>query len=134
MIPLRRLLSTALVAHGALHLLGMAVALRWVDPDDIPYSTEIIGGVDIGSGGMRALAVAWFLAALAFIASAVAVWQGRPKAVAAIGASAAFSTLVCLAQVDTAWRGLAIDLVILLIVVVARLLRDRERGELEAMP
>lgn len=131
---LRRLLAGALALHGAIHLLGMAVAFRWVEPDDIPYSTEIVGGVDIGTGGMRALGIAWLLAALAFLASAVAVWQGRRKAATTIAASAAFSALVCLAQLDTAWRGLAIDLVILVTVVLAWLLRERERPGREVTP
>jgi hypothetical protein len=130
---LRRLLAGALALHGAIHLLGMAVAFRWVERDGVAYWTEI-GGVDVGTTGMRALGIAWLLATLAFLASAVAVGQGRRRAASMIAGSAAFSALVCLAQLDTAWRGLAIDLVILLTVVVAWLLRERERPSREVTP
>jgi hypothetical protein len=132
MIAMRRLLAAGLALHGAIHVLGVAVAWRWVEPDGLPNAREIIGGVEVGDGGMRLLGVIWLLSAVAFLVAAGEVLDRREWAASATAAAATTSAVICLLQIDFAWRGLVIDLLLLFALVVAWTVRTHESPGHEA--
>lgn len=131
MTAFRRVFAAALAVHGAIHLIGVVVAWEIAEFDDFPYSTEVIGGLDIGTDGMRILGALWLAATVALLVSSVGVLRAARWARGAILGAAAFSSLLCLIQVDTAWRGLAVDIVLMLGVTAwwyARVHEPHHRG------
>jgi hypothetical protein len=113
MIALRRLFALGLGLHGVVHTIGFAVAWKLSQPKDFAYSTEVAGGIDIGTVGTRILGVMWLAAGAAFVVAAVNVLQRRSTTLSAIVTAATLSSLVCLMQVDVAWRGVAINIALL---------------------
>ena len=66
------LLGGALLVHGVAHLVGFVVPWRIVTSPEIPYRTTLLG-VDIGPAGVRAVGIAWLLAAILFVAVAASM-------------------------------------------------------------
>ncbi len=126
MIALRRILATALVLHGAIHMIGFAVNWELTETDGFPYSTEVIAGIDVGTSGIRIIGVLWVVATAAFVIAGWVVIRKKPWALTWTLGAAMFSSLLCLLQIDTAWRGLAIDLILVLSVVMWWSLRTHE--------
>lgn len=93
---MRWLLAAFLVAHGVAHLVGFVGP--WRLSKAVPYTTTLLGGrLDVGDVGIRALGIAWLLAALGFAGLAVAItlrWPGwLPAAAAVTAASLVLSAL-----------------------------------------
>jgi hypothetical protein len=69
---MRTLLGGTLLVHGIAHLVGFVVPWRLVTSSEVPYRTTLLG-VDIGPAGVRAVGIAWLLAAILFVALAASV-------------------------------------------------------------
>lgn len=71
--------ALVLVAHGLVHLLGTVVYLDLATVAEFPYKTTLLGGAfDVGDAGIRVYGLLWAVAAVGFIASAIALltdWQ-----------------------------------------------------------
>lgn len=68
---LRVILGIIILAHGLIHLIGVAAYWQLVEFDDISASSEVIGGrLDVGNLGMQVLGILWLLATIGFAASA----------------------------------------------------------------
>lgn len=131
MTTLRRLLAMALSVHGAIHLIGVAVTWELADFDDFQYSTEVIGGLDLGTAGIRTLGIIWLGATLAFVVAGFGLLRSKSWAFQALVTATALSSLACLIQVDSAWRGLAIDLVIMLCIAICLVFRFMQSNDRE---
>lgn len=69
-----------LALHGIVHLLGTAVYLELAEVADFPYKTTLLGGWwDVGRAGIRVFGVLWAVAAVGFVASAVALVVGGSR-------------------------------------------------------
>lgn len=67
-------LAVILLAHGVAHVVGFVVAWRILTLPEVPYHTTILAGsIEVGTGGIRAVGLAWLVTALAFAAVAVAL-------------------------------------------------------------
>jgi hypothetical protein len=76
---MRFIFAFLLAAHGIAHLPGFLVAWKIRELEGLSYRTTIFGtSMDVGARGIRAIGVAWMLAAIAFVllAAAVAVHSG----------------------------------------------------------
>jgi hypothetical protein len=85
---------------------------------ELPYKTTLLSGRwNVGEGGMRLFALAWLLAALGFIAAGLALAFGRPAWAPLLLATAVFSLLLCILDWSAAFRGVWIDIALLLLLV-----------------
>lgn len=116
---MRIVLAALLVAHGVAHLPGFLVSWQLRTFAEMPYRTTILGGtIDIGSGGIKAIGIAWLVLSVAFGVAAVATlvraawWQ--PFALSAAGLSAA----LCVVGWPDARLGLVANALIVGLLVV----------------
>jgi hypothetical protein len=118
---MRVILVLLLVGHGIAHLPGFLVNLQLRTLPELPYRTTVFADtIHVGAAGMKAIGVAWLLAAIAFGFAALGVllrsewWQ--PLTYAAIGAS----VLLSAAGWPEARLGLFANAVILVLIFVGR--------------
>jgi hypothetical protein len=114
-------LAGLMALHGIAHWVGFAVPWRLVQADEMPYSTQILGGrVDVGDAGIRVFGVAWLLLGIAFLLVAAAAWVGRPdwplSALAVVGAS----FVMCVLGLPAARIGIRVNAVLLVVVLGGR--------------
>ena len=126
---MRIVLSLALALHGLIHLIGFVVPWRLAEIRGFTYSTSVTWGrIDVGEGGARALGLGWLLAAFAFIAAAVGVWQAAPWSLPMVTAAASVSVVLCVAGSPAAAPGLIVNFFILAAVLIAGTMGLRLRG------
>lgn len=114
-------LGMLLLAHGVAHLVGFLVPWRLFEAADLPYGTTIFAGrVDVGPTGIRLVGLVWLVVALAFMASAVAVWTASPQALSALLPLALASIVLCAAGWPAAKIGVPVNLGLLAFVVLNR--------------
>jgi hypothetical protein len=114
-------LAALLIVHGIAHLPGFAVPWRLLVSPELPYRTTILAGrIDIGDGGVRAVGLAWAVAAAAFIALAWSLWAGLPWTRTLIACAVAFSLVLCAAGWPDARIGVAANILILVMLAAAR--------------
>lgn len=110
-----------LVAHGIAHLPGFAVPWQLITSTELPYRTTVLAGrVDIGDAGVRAVGLAWAVAAAAFIALAWSLWAGLPWTRTLIACAVAFSLVLCAAGWPDARIGVAANILILAMLAATR--------------
>jgi len=124
----RAVLATFLALHGLAHLIGFTIDWELTDGASARLSTGVIGGIDVGTPGMRVLGVLWVVASLAFLAAIAGVARDAPWDATAIVPAAGFSAVLCIAQIGTAWIGLVIDAAILIGVARWRWRDDAHRA------
>jgi hypothetical protein len=109
----RVLLATFLALHALAHLTGAFVDWGLADGERAERSTTVIGGLDVGSTGIRVLGGLAVVATLAFLVAVLGIVREERWEVMAIVAAAAFSAAVCAVQIELAWVGLVLDVAIL---------------------
>ena len=106
--------AIVLVLHGLIHLMGTAVFMKLAEIKGLTYKTTLLGGRwDLGEGGIRVFGALWAVAAIGFVAAAVALLAGwgwwRPVLVGVVLFSLALTTL----DWSSAFRGAIINIAIL---------------------
>lgn len=110
-----------LVAHGVAHIVGFLASWQLRAARDTPDSTWILNGtVDVGDAGMRLFGILWLVAAVAFLAAAVAIWRGNLRFVAVVTVG---SLALCLVGLPNAAVGVWIDVAILVLLAARALVR-----------
>lgn len=109
-----------LVAHGLIHLMGMAVYLRLADVRGLPYTTKIFNDTyDIGDSGIKVYGAAWGLAAAGFVLAALALSAQWTVWYPLLVGSSAWSAMLVTMRWRDAYVGAFFDL---LVIVIATLL------------
>lgn len=117
--------AVVLAAHGAIHLMGVALLWRLGEPGSLRYADAhplpgSAAGWVVGGG--------WLLAAVLFVTAAVLlVARGRWQGLAA--AAAVVSVAVLAPSASIAVAGLVLDAAVLFFVLAARVMRGRSRGD-----
>jgi len=103
-----------LVLHGLIHLIGTAVYLRLAEVAEMPYKTVLFGGAwEVGDGGMRIFGAFWALAALGFVAAAVAWLSGFGGWSTLLVGVTLLSMVLTVLDYQVAFMGIAVNLAIL---------------------
>jgi uncharacterized protein DUF6544 len=111
---MRYAVAAFLIAHGIAHLPGFAVPWRLISSPEMPYATTILSGRwDVGPIGVRVVGIAWLLAAMAFVAVAVAYARSSPFAVLLIASITVVSLLLCMLNWPQARIGLFMNVAVL---------------------
>lgn len=105
--------------HGIVHLMGTAVYLKMGEIEGMSYKTTLLGGRwDLGETGIGVIGVLWAVAALGFIAVALAIaakWRwARP---ALLGVTF-FSLALTILDWERAYAGAVINIAILAILFI----------------
>jgi hypothetical protein len=125
--PARLLLGAVLLVHGAIHLLGPAMAWRLASIDGLPYRTAVLAGaLDVGAAGTWLLGLLWALISVAFVVAGVLVMRAAPGATTTTAVVSTLSLLLCLLWLPETVAGAVIDVVVLLVLAAA--VRLTERG------
>ncbi|HKT80724.1 MAG TPA: hypothetical protein VJP86_10930 [Vicinamibacterales bacterium] len=118
---MRLLLAAFLLIHGIAHLPGFLVDWQLRSLPELPYRTTIFAGsVEVGTAGIRAIGLAWLLAAVAFALAALGLvmrwgsWQS--VAYTAIAAS----VFLTVAAWPEARLGLFANVVLMLLILVGQ--------------
>ena len=110
----RRAAAVFLALHGLVHVMGFAAAWQVATLPEISYRTTALNGaLEIGDAGARLLGIGWLVAACAFLVVAWGAWRARPWGLRATVLGATVSLVVCVLGLPDAYRGVAIDVAIL---------------------
>jgi hypothetical protein len=119
MAVLRYALAGILVGHAIAHLPGFLVAWRLASLAELPYSTVLFDGrLDVGDAGIRAVGLAWLLAAAVFAGAAVGIVQEATWATRTAGAAVAASLVLCIAGWPAARIGVFVNLALAALLLV----------------
>ena len=123
---LSTILSVIVALHGLVHLMGFVAYWPLAKIPELPYKTALLGGRwEVGASGMRLFSLLWLLAALGFLASALALVLGRPAWAPLLLVTALLSLALCVLDWAAAFRGAWIDIALLLVLAVVFGLRVR---------
>ena len=104
--------------HGVAHWVGFAVPWRLLEAEEMPYSTQLLGGrIDVGHVGIRIVGVVWLLLGIAFLLIAGAAWANRPDWPALAGGVVTASLVLCILGLPAARVGVRVNLVLLVVLV-----------------
>ncbi len=114
------LLLFLVVVHGLIHLMGFVAYWPLAPIHQLPYHTTLLRGRwDVGAGGMRLFSVLWLLAAVAFVAVTVGLLLGQPWWRPLLLATASVSLLLTLLDVEVAFAGAIINVLLIARVLLA---------------
>ena len=117
---LPRVFAVFIALHGLVHVIGFTVPWGFGGPRGVERSTLILNhSVDVGDPAMKLVGFVWLVAAVAFVAVAVLLWRGHPSARRSTVALLLVSTVLCTIGLPGSIMGLAIDIVLLGLLVVA---------------
>ena len=106
--------AIVLALHGLVHLLGTAVYMKLAKIEGLKYKTTLLGGRwDLGEGGIRVFGALWALAAVGFVAAAVALMVGWSWWTPVLVGVTLYSLALCLLDWSSAFMGAIIDILIL---------------------
>jgi hypothetical protein len=107
--------AAVLSLHGVIHLMGTAAYLRLAEVRGLPYRTTLLGGRwEPGDGGMRVVVgVLWTVAAVGFVAAAVAWLTGWEAWRQALAAVALLSLSLTALDWSRAYVGVVVNLAVL---------------------
>lgn len=111
-----------LIAHGGAHVVG-ALEMWGLRHDDATLAMDT--AISYTGAGAALMGVAWCLGLAAMVLAGVLVGLRHPWATRAVAGAVGLSLIVCLAGLPTAFIGVAIDVVILVVLAVARARRTR---------
>lgn len=104
-----------LTVHGLIHLMGFAAYWPLAEIQELPYKTTLLGGRwHVGAGGMRIFSLLWLLAAVGFVAAAIALVMHQGWWLPALVGVTLLSLALCALDWSVAFRGALIDIVILI--------------------
>ena len=120
----RRAAAVFLGLHGLVHLMGFAAAWQLATLSEIAYRRTVFNGaLEVGDAGTRLLGIGWLVVAPAFLVAAYGLWRARPWALPVTVVVAAVSLAICVLGLPDAYRGVAIDVGVLVAVAVAAFVR-----------
>ena len=108
-----RAAAAVLCLHGLVHLLGVLSGWRLAEGADLPDTSRLLGGVELGGLGQRVLGAGWLAAAIVVVAGGVAVWRRAARRRALVTGGALLSLLLCLLAWPEAATGVVVNLVVL---------------------
>jgi hypothetical protein len=105
--------------HALIHLAGFAAYWPLAKIAALPYKTALLGGrLEVGAGGMRLYSLVWLLAALGLLAAVAALAGGKAGWAPLLLGAVLLSLLICVFDWRAAFRGVLIDLALLLVLGV----------------
>lgn len=108
------------LVHGLIHLMGFLPLWRLPALRGFEYTIVFFyGQIDLGDAGAKALGLAWLAVTVAYVAAAILLWRGSRRAALVTVLVSAASAAICVLSLPLAQAGLAIDLVLIAIVLVA---------------
>ena len=109
-------------AHGLVHLIGVVVYWQLAEVEDFPpYKTTLLNGRwEIGDIGMRIYGLAWLIATLGFVISAVAMVFRLDWWNPVLIATTLFSLVVNALDWDWAKYGALLDILILVVLIITQ--------------
>lgn len=117
---LPRFFAVFVALHGLVHIIGFTVPWGLGGPKGVEYSTRILNhSIEVGDTAVKLLGFVWLAAAVAFVVVAVLLWRGHPWARRSTVVALVGSTALCVIGLPGAIMGLAIDVVVLGLLVVA---------------
>lgn len=106
--------AIVLVLHGLIHFFGTVVYLKLGTIQGFGYKTTLLGGRwDLGESGMRVFGGLWAVAAIGFVAVAVALfsrWSGWKPVLVGV---TLFSLVLTALDWNLAFAGVIINIIIL---------------------
>jgi hypothetical protein len=114
----RTVVGVDLILHGLVHVIGFVVAWRITALEGFAYRTDAVGGIDLGSSGVKVLGMYWLVAALGFVTADVALltrcgwWQSAKRGVAVV------SLVLGIQWAQQAFAGVVTDVVIIATLVL----------------
>jgi hypothetical protein len=109
---LRFALVSILVAHAVAHLPGFLVSWELRAFPAVPYTTEVLGGFDVGAVGTRIIGALWLFAAVGIVAAAVAAHLRVSWMPMLLWPMIGLSTTLCILGWPATRAGLAANLVV----------------------
>lgn len=107
-------LAILLILHGLIHLMGVVTYLKLGTVQGLTYKTTLLNGRwDWGENGIRLYGVLWGLAALGFVAAALALLTGADEWRLLLGGAAFLSLALTALDWKDAFAGAILNLVIL---------------------
>lgn len=104
----------ALTLHGLIHLMGTVTYMKLGAVQGLEYKTTLLDGRwDLGENGMTLYGALWALAAIGFVAAAVALLAGWGWHRPALMGAAVFSLALTVLDWKVAAAGAVIDAAIL---------------------
>jgi hypothetical protein len=111
--------SIVLIMHGLIHLMGTTAYLKLAEIKGLPYKTTVLGGRwDLGANGIAVYGALWVVAAVGFVAAAVAVIAGWSWWQPLLLGVTLFSLVLTTLDWGVAYAGVIINIVILAVVWV----------------
>jgi hypothetical protein len=112
-------LMVLLTVHGLIHLMGFIAYWPLGTISELPYKTTFLRDRwEIGSAGTRLLSLLWLLAALGFLAAALALAVGRSWWAPLLLGAVLLSLVLCVLDWAAAFRGAWIDVALLLVLLL----------------
>jgi hypothetical protein len=109
-----------LVLHGAVHIMGFVAYWPLREIAELPYKTSFWGGRwEFGVLGTRIFALVWLLTAVGFIGAAAALWQNQVWAVPLLLLVTLLSLALTTVDWSVAYRGVVINLLILVVLILS---------------
>lgn len=111
--------SIVLILHGLIHLLGTAVYMQLTTIEEMAYKTTLLGGRwDLGEAGIRVFGALWVVAAIGFVAAAVALLAGWDWWQPVLVGVTLFSLVLTALDWSNAFAGAIVNVVILAAVLL----------------
>ena len=110
----RMALAGLMAAHGFAHLVGFLVPWKFLEAQEMPYSTTLLAGrLDVGDAGIRVVGLMWLGLAGAFFMAAGVTWLDRASWPEVAMSASAISLVLCILGLPAARIGVPVNLVLL---------------------
>ena len=110
----RMIVAGVLVAHGLIHVLGIAAYTQIAELSQLPYKTTLFEGRwEVGDVGMRLFGVLWGVPAIGFAAAAAALIMGSPSWVPILLSTTVASLALTVLDWEKAFVGAVLNMAIL---------------------
>jgi len=110
-------LATLVALHGLAHMVGFAAPFGYLKN---PPPTPLPEHLGLGAGAMKAVGIAWFIAMLVFVATAILMVRRDARWPAAMIAACALSILLTALFLPYAKIGLIVDVALIAFVIANR--------------
>ncbi len=118
-----------LTIHGLIHLMGFAAYWPLTEIKNLPYKTTLLTERwDVGASGIRIISLLWLLAAVGFVAAAVALITHQGWWLPLLFGVTLLSLGLTVLDWSVAYRGALINLVILIVLVPVEGLRIQPKS------
>lgn len=115
------ILAALLIIHGLFHILGFLIFFRFIESEEIQYSTQVLGGrLDVGDLGMRVLGLIWLLVLVGMVAAGIGLLLGISWWFSAAMWSTLISTVVLVIGLPDTRVGLLANALIFILLFVGR--------------